>query len=205
MHLSWLGQTCVKLQTKNLDEDVTVLIDAYKPARGEFPRSFTVPIALYSRGLDNASTVLQNPFVIDTLGEFEIKNVLINTWPGPAGEVIYKINAENISVAHLGKITKKISDETIEKMGNVDILFVPVGNGKNYLSAELAVEIINDLEPRVVIPIGYECDTDPEAAALSVFLKELGQKPASTDKKFIIKKKDLPPDKMTLMILEKNV
>jgi hypothetical protein len=37
------------------------------------------------------------------------------------------------------------------------------------------------------------------------FIKELGLKPEITDKKVIVKKKDLPQEDMKLYLLEKNI
>ncbi len=204
MHLSWLGQTCVKLQTKFQDEDVTVLIDAYKPSKGEFPRSFSPTIALFSKGEDNAATLSQSPFVLSTLGEVELKEAMITTWPTSEGTVMFKINAESLAVAHLGRLTKKPAVEDLEKLGHVDILIVPVGGTNDYLNAEDAAAIVTTLEPRIVIPIAYNCDTDPNAKPVNDFIKELGIKPDTTDKKIIIKKKDLPQEETRLIILEKT-
>ena len=205
MHITWLGQTCVKLQTKHLDEDVVVLIDAYKPESGDFPRSFSPQLALFSAGQENTVTLSQNPFVMDTLGECEVKEVLATTWPTDTGTIVFKINAENMSLVHLGRMTKKPDLETLEKLGAIDVLFLPVGGGKNSLSPEDAASLVTALEPRIVIPMGYNCDTDKDALPLSAFIKELGIKPEITDKKIILKKKDLPADETKLMVLEKNI
>lgn len=205
MHLSWLGQTCVKLQTKFQDQDVTILIDAYKPDSGEFPRSFSPTIALFSNGQDNAATLSQDPFIMDTLGECEIKEAMITAFPDESGTIIYKINDEQLNLVHLGHMNKKPDMASLEKIGSIDVLFIPVGGGKNYLNAEDAASIVTELEPRIVIPIAYQCDTDENAAPLNAFIKELGLKPEITDKKIIIKKKDLPQDDMKLYVLEKSV
>ncbi len=204
MHLSWLGQTCVKLQTKFQDEDVTILIDGYKPSSGEFPRSFSPTIALFSKGEDSAATLSQNPFVLSTLGEIELKEVMITTRPTTEGSIIFKINAEGLALVHLGKITKKPTVEELEALGHVDIVFLPVGDNNNSLTAEDAAAIVTALEPRIVIPIGYQCDTDQRAKPVTEFIKELGIKPDTTDKKIIIKKRDLPQEETKLMILEKS-
>ena len=45
---------------------------------------------------------------------------------------------------------------------------------------------------------------DPKAKPVSDFIKELGLKPEVTDKKIIIKAKDLPQEETKLYILEKN-
>ena len=203
MHISWLGQTCVRLQTKNQEEDVVVLIDGYKPDTGDFPRSFSPQIALYSHGEDGSVTLSQEPFVISTFGECEVKGVMCYSLPVDGGQ-IFKINSENLNIIHLGRITKKIDDATIEKLGTPDVLFIAVGDGENYLSPEMAAELVTMIEPRIVIPMGYQCDTDPKAGSLSDFLKISGLKPEVTDKKIILKKKDLPSGETKLMVLEKN-
>ncbi len=206
MHINWLGQTCVKLQTKNLrDEDVTIIVDAYKPSTGDFPRSFSPQIALFSHGDEDTVTLSQDPFILNTLGEVEIKDTMIYSLPGPNDTLIFKIISEGLTIAHLGRINHKLSTETIAKLGNPDILFIPVGAEKNgTLEADDAVATVTALEPRIIIPIAYQCDTDPKAAPISEFIKNLGLKPEATDKKFIIKKKDLPQEETKLMILEKN-
>jgi len=203
MHISWLGQTCVRLQTKNLDEEVTVIIDGYKPDTGDFPRSFTPQVALYSHSEKDAATLSQNPFVLSSSGECEIKGVMCYSLPCEDGQM-FKINAENLNIVHLGKITKKPNDEQLAKLGTPDILFIPVGGGKNYLSPTEAADIVTELEPRIIIPVAYQCDTDPKVGTLTDFIKVLGLKPSVTDKKIIIKKKDLPIEETQLMVLEKN-
>ncbi len=205
MHISWLGQTCVKIQTKNKkDEDVVILIDPYKPGTGDFPRSFTPNIGVFSHGQKESAPLSQNPFIMDTLGEIESKDVMIYALAGDGDNIIHKINAEGLNLVHLGKMVKKIDESKLEKIGLVDILFVPVGGKGAYLNPEEAAQIVTSLEPRVVIPMGYQCDTDQKVGPLSDFIKEIGIKPDTTDKKLIIKKKDLPQEETKLMILEKN-
>lgn len=204
MHISWLGQTCIKLQTKNLDKDVTIVIDAYKPKAGEFPRSFSPDVALFSAGSDNAATLSQDPFVLDSLGEVEVKNVMIYAIPCYEGGVIYKLNGEMLNVVHLGRLKKTLSSSEMEKILSPDVLFIPVGGGENYLNAKDAAALATALEPRVIIPMAYNCDTDPNAAPITAFIKELGLKPEATEKKVIIKKKDLPQEETKLIVLEKE-
>ena len=205
MHINWLGQTCVKLQSKNLrDEDVIILIDAYKPAKGDFPRSFTPNIALYSNGEDNAATLSQNPLVADTLGEYEAKDTMVYALPGPDGKLIFKIITEGMTIVHLGRTNKKLSQDMINQLDSPDILLIPAGGGKDYLDAETAAEMVTTLEPRIVIPIALQCDTDPKAGTINDFIKQIGLKPDTTEKKIIIKKKDLPQEETKLMVLEKN-
>ncbi len=204
MHLTWLGQTAVKLQTKNADQDVTILIDPYKPAAGDFPRSLSADLALFSRGADGSITLTQDPFILETLGELERFGVLLSGFAGPDGTVIFKITAENISVVHIGAIKHTLSADLIDKLGKIDVLFIPAGGTPNYLESESASKLVTDLEPRVVIPFATNSDSDPSAKPIEPFLKELGLKPEGTEKKLVLKAKDLPQADTKLWVLEKN-
>lgn len=203
MHITWHGQTCIKIQTKYIDEDVILITDPYRPSKGEFPRSFSPHIALFSRGQENSTTLSQDPFIIDTLGEFDIKDIMVTTLPGHDDSIVFKLVAEGINIAHLGHLTNKLSAETIEGLGKVDVLFIPVGGNKSYLDAPTAVELVNQIEPRIIIPIAYQCDSDPDVAPVSAFIKEMGLKSDTTDKKLILKAKDLPQEEMKIIVLEK--
>lgn len=205
MHISWLGQTAIKLQTKYLDEDVTVVIDAYKPDTGEFPRSLTPTLALFSKGTDDAITLSGDPFIMSSLGECELKEVMVTAFPSENGNIIFKLNSEQMNIVHLGRLNKKPELAELEKIGSIDILIVPVGGAPNYLSDEDAANLVTALEPRIVIPVGFQCDSDPKAKPVTDFIKELGLKPEITDKKVIVKKKDLPQEDMKLYLLEKNI
>lgn len=202
MHITWLGQTAIKIQTKNIDEEIVTVMDAYRPKQGDFPRSIGANLALFSKGGDGAATLTGDPFTIETLGEFDTKGILITSVAGPEGTTLFKLSAEGMNVVHLGVLHQKLTDEMAEAIGRVDVLIVPVG-GDRYLSPADAAQTVTALEPRIVIPVAHTCDTDPKAGSVEAFIKELGVKPEATDKKLILKAKDLPAEETKLYVLEK--
>lgn len=204
MHISWLGNTAVKIQTKPFDQDVIILIDPYKQNKGEFPRNLTAQIVLYTNGKENSITVSADPFTMENPGECETKGVLITGVQGNSPEeIFYRLDAEQISLGHLGSAKKELNDEQTECLSGVDILFLPVGNEECY-DAETAVKIANSLEPRIIIPILYKSDNNPNAASVESFLKEIGSASEKADKKLIIKKKDLPQEETKVIVLNKE-
>src|SRR3989344_5520892 len=190
MHISWLGTTAVKIQTKPFDKDIILLIDPYKPKTGAFPRNLTAQIVLYTRGDKDSITISGVPFVLSIPGECETN-------------VILRIDAEEISVGHLGLANKSPSDEQLKVLSGVDILFVPVGGGAAY-DAEQAIKAANAIEPRIIIPMNYHSDNDPKADKVNSFLKEMGAAGAKAEKKVILKKKDLPQDDTQVILLSKE-
>lgn len=204
MHFSWLGGTAVKIQAKPLEQEVMIVIDPYKPAAGAFPRNLSPDIGLYSRGEADSITLSGQPFILSTPGECETKGVLITAAPGATAEaLILRIDAEDLSVGHLGRTNSPLNDAQLEVLSEVDVLFIPFG-GEGCYDAEEAVKAVSAIEPRIVIPMAFQSDNDPKAAPVSQFLKEMGAANGQPEKKVIIKKKDLPAEETKVLILAKE-
>lgn len=205
MHISWLGSTAIKLQVKPFDEDIIIVIDPYRPEEGTFPRSLSPHVGLFTRGQKDAVTLSGEPFILDTPGECDVKGVLVTAVAGSEpGDTMVRIDAENLSVAHLGMAKKALTEKQRELLSDVDILFVPVG-GEGCYDAEAAMKAVNELEPRIVIPIAFQSDNNPKAQPIATFLKEMGvtnqDKPET---KAIVKKKDLPSEETQVIVLAKE-
>ena len=79
-------------------------------------------------------------------------------------------------------------------------MLIPVG-GKYTLNAKKAVEVISQVEPRIVIPMHYKVPgLKLDIEGVDKFVKELGIKPTN-EEKLKINKKDLPQEDMELVIL----
>lgn len=204
MHISWLGSTTFKLQAKPLADDVVILLDPYKPETGEFPRNLTADVVLATRGDNDFITLSGQPFLLATPGECETKGVLLMaTASQTPGQTIVRLDTEQLSIGHLGMATKPLNDAEMDVVSGVDILFVPVG-GENCYDAEMAVKMVNEIEPRIVIPMAYRSENNPKAADVSEFIKAIGLKADTAENKVIIKKKDLPTEEMKLVLLVKE-
>ncbi|MEK7567147.1 MAG: MBL fold metallo-hydrolase [Patescibacteria group bacterium] len=154
-------------------------------------------------GKENAA-----PVKIDGPGEYEIRGVDISgipSWHDEANgkklgsNTIYSAELENIKICHLGDFgEKELRNETLEAIGPVDILFLPIG-GKTVIDAEAASKIANQLEPKIIIPMHYE------KKELAVFLKESGIESSKPEEKLTVKKKELAEDKTRVVILKPSI
>jgi L-ascorbate metabolism protein UlaG (beta-lactamase superfamily) len=133
-------------------------------------------------------------------GEYEIKGIEILGVPvlAESGEkflkTVYSVVWEEIKFIFLGHISKLPSDEIIDKLGEPDVLFLPVGGG-HFLPADAAAKLVKQLEPSFAIPTFYKAPDD--------FLKAMSQK-AKSEEKFVFKKKDLADEKGRVVVLEKK-
>lgn len=213
MTITWLGHSCFKIEEKINGENVSIITDPFSKEIGLKMPNIEADIVSISHNHDdhnNISALRENPFIINCAGEFDVKGVIIEgiesfhdnkNGDERGNNIIFRFDIEGISLAHLGDLGDVLDNKQLEKLGGVDILFLPVG-GKYTLDAKKAVEVISQIEPRIVIPMHYKTpDLKIDIEGVDKFIKELGIEP-NYEEKFKINKKDLPSEDMNLVIFK---
>lgn len=150
----------------------------------------------------NISLFKGDPEVINTPGETVIENIRffgIPSFHDKSGgslrgkNIIYTIETDEMKIVHLGDLGHIPDSKQLKSLQEIDILMIPVG-GVYTINATQALDIINDLEPKVAIPMHYKSvDTRLNVDEVSSFtrradsFKEVGHT-------INITKKDLPKD-----------
>jgi len=209
MHISWYGQSCFKLQ----NNEQTVLVNPSDPRKaGLKGPNFKANIFVLTdieESIDKKVLEKDNSFLINGPGEYEVNKVFLYGVPikkdGQTKSVVYQITMDDIRYGVLGQLKSLPSGEELGRLDGVDVLFIPIG-GKDTLSAEKAVELINSIEPQIVIPCCYNIPgVNNELDSLERFLKEIGIKVDETLPKLSIKKKGLLSQGETrIVVLENN-
>ncbi len=182
MDLTWHGHGCFRLKGKN----ASAVTDPFPPSLGiKLPR-LEANVITVSHGHENHSYVdgcTKGAHVVDGLGEFEVAGIMvfgIASFHDSVGGVekgrnaIYVIEIDDVRVCHLGDLGHKLDEETVEKIGTVDVLLVPVG-ARNSLGAAAAADMVRLIEPRTVIPMHYAIPgIKKELDGVETFLKEMG-------------------------------
>lgn len=211
--ISYLGHSCFKLQDKLGPEGVTLVTDPFNKEIGLKVPNFEADIVTVSHqhgDHNNVSALRGTPFIVDMPGEYDAKGVMvqgIETFhDSKAGvergrNIVYRIEMDDLTIVHLGDLGHVLTDEQLEQLDGVDILMIPVG-GKYTIDAKTAVEVIGQLEPRIVIPMHYKLagSKKDDLEAVEKFIKELGVQPR-TEEKLKISKKDLPQEGMDLVVM----
>ncbi len=140
--------------------------------------------------------------LINGPGEYEVSGVSITAISIPRYKdtndrkvTVYKLEVAGTRVAILGHIQETLDETQLETIGLVDILVVPVGGNNYTLDAHGAAKVVNQIDPRIVIPVHYK-DTavkyDVAQDDLASFLKELGAQEHETVEKLKIKNGIIP-------------
>jgi L-ascorbate metabolism protein UlaG (beta-lactamase superfamily) len=210
MIINYFGHSCFKIEEKINGENVS-LTDPFDSSVGLKVPNVEADIVSVSHSHPdhaNVSALRGKPFVVDCAGEYDIKGVIIEGIKSYHDEkkgtergenIIFRFDIEGISLAHLGDLGDALDNKQLEKIGGIDILFIPVG-GRYTLDAKKAVEAISQIEPRIVIPMHYKTEGSKiDIDGIDKFIKEIGIAP-NFEEKLKISKRDLPSEDMKLII-----
>lgn len=213
MIITWYGQACFKIQSG----DKALLLDPFDKSIGLAPPSIQADILLISHGHpdhNNTGAIRGEYFLIDSPGEYEVKGIKINGIPSfhdneqgakRGLNAMYFIQIESMRILHMGDFGEdKLEDRQLERLEQVDILMIPVG-GFSTINAKTAASIINQIEPKVVIPMHYKIPrlTILELDGVDKFIEEFGGEDVVPQDKLVIKQKDFGEEEKAKLALLK--
>jgi len=211
MVITWYGQSCFRIQSG----DLVLITDPFSKEIGLKPPAGQADIITISHehyDHNNRGAVKGNPFIIDSPGEYSLKGISVIGIPsrhetekaqGSGPNTIYVIEMEDMRICHLGDQGKKLSNEQLEQIGDVDTLLIPIG-GTYTLNAEEALDTISQIEPRIIIPMHYKINgLNINLDTVDKFAKEIGVKKENINvPKITLKKKTLPEGDNEVYIME---
>jgi len=186
MEITYFGLNAVRLRGR----EATVMIDPYEPKLGLAPVRLNVQIVIFTHeDPTHFSTqgLAGDPHIVTGAGEFEIKAVAMTGTQtyhdGKKGaergkNFIYTVEIDDLRICHLGHLGHGLSEDQLEGIGSkIDVLFVPIGGGSHINSAQ-ATEIVNQIEPKLVVPISYKLPgltlLAQNLEGVETFAKEMG-------------------------------
>jgi L-ascorbate metabolism protein UlaG (beta-lactamase superfamily) len=221
MELTWYGRTCIRIRGR----DAVVVADPYQSVVGPTGRGISGDVVTFSHPDDNPlprargkhsrdgktllPSSLDNAFVLDGPGEYEVKEILVTgvrTYRDDAGgslagkQTAFLIEVDGLHTIHLGEIGHLLSEEKLADIGPVDIACVPLGGS---LSPSQAATLIAELDPRIVVPMPICVDDAECAEALKRFFHEMGAE-ATTQPKVSVTATSLPVETTTVLLEQRG-
>lgn len=157
-------------------------------------------------GSTHLPTSLEESFVLDGPGEYEVKHVLVTGVRTYRDEqrgaehgknVAFVVELDGVHVAHLGDIAHTLTEEKVGEIGPVDIVCVPVGGR---LTPTKAAELVAQLDPKIVVPMAV-CDDETACdPILAKFLHEMGTTAGEPQQRLSITSAGLPAETTTVLL-----
>lgn len=172
MVINYCGEKCFKIQSGKL----SIVSDPLPRFKGDVVL-YTDPEAL-KKDWPAAPNEVLGP------GEYEIQEVEINGWKNKDHSATYIVKAEEMRLCFFGEPAENLEPGFLEKLGEVDIMFVPAG---------ISAKVIKQIQPKIAIPFYKKPDE------FKAFLKEV-EKKAEPEEKLVIKKKELVPGTKVVLL-----
>lgn len=218
MNIQYYGHSCFKITTKTEgrgSEDVVVFMDPFDKRIGLKPPQGRADVVFVSHTQhddhSNVEALKDNPVIIDSPGEYSVKGINITGIDSfhdnqegvlRGRNTIFVLDTEDIRICHMGDLgTPELTVKQMEKIGDVDILMIPVG-GKYTINGKEAAKIAKKLSPAMVIPIHYKSpglkmDIEDE----KYFCHEIGDFPKKKINKISLKKKELEGKNLEILLM----
>ena len=182
-----------------------VLTDPPDPKSGHaIPRTEAnlVTISHDHAGHSSLKSVGGEPVVLRGPGEYEVREVLVtglgtfhdeDKGATRGRNTVFAIRLDDLLICHLGDLGHPLASVDLERLGDVDIVLVPISGADTNLSAARAAEIVHQLEPKVVVPMSYDPDAKKDShAPFDRLLHELGVKELTPVPKLSVTRGSLP-------------
>jgi L-ascorbate metabolism protein UlaG (beta-lactamase superfamily) len=205
MDITYYGHSCFRIR----GSQGAVVTDPFSSATGHYtPPTVPADICTVSHnhaGHNNTSVLAGNPYIISGPGEYEVSGIFVYGWPSyhdsQEGEMrgcntIYSFEIDGLNVAHLGDLGHVPAKGLLERIGDVDVLLIPVG-GDVTLTAAMASDVISLIEPHLVVPMHYHTAAYGGPANLdpvSKFVKEMGAKHIQPEASLRVSSSSLPDE-----------
>lgn len=189
MEIKYFGHASFQAKGKN----AKVIFDPFDPSMMGLPfkkiEADVVCVSHSHQDHDFISLVEGHPYVVRGPGKYEIRGVKVSGIPSfhddengskRGRNTIYVAEIDGIFLCHLGDLGHKLSDKQLSGIAGVDVLFIPVG-GFYTIDPKTAVEVIAQIEPRIVLPMHYKVEgIKPAFKSLHTvedFTSEMGETP----------------------------
>lgn len=208
MEITWYGYSCFRITERN---KISVVTDPYGDSIGLPPlklKADVVTVSHQEAGHNNVSAVKGDARLIAGPGEYEIGGVFITALAMHFIEqdtarmnIAYLFDYDNLTVLHLGDLAHIPDQSTIEALGEVNVLLLPVGGG-NGLRAAQAAEVVALIEPNFIVPMHYalpglKFQLDP----VDKFLKAMGIGKVQESEALKVTAGELPEQSQVVVLL----
>ena len=207
MQVLWLGRSTFELRTAV----GMVVFDPYPGAiRPGYVFDSNTVVAVSNPRLDRSGlgAFPESARILDGPGEYEVSGLGVRGVATPLEDAddsqlintVYVIEAEGLNVCHLGSLRTTLAAQALQMIGRVDVLMV--STAEDGLSPDLAAAAVRQIEPTVILPMGYEGSNHPPA--VTRFLSELGTAAGEPVGRLVVTSSNLGEEQRVVILSQQN-
>ncbi len=210
MDITWHGHSCFRITERG---QTSVVTDPYNASIGLPELSVKADLVTVSHdqpGHNAVELVKGYDYVIGGAGEYEIGELFVTGIPmhyhdEETDTVLHNVAylfeySNHMTVLHLGDLHHVPDQSTIEQLGEVNVLLIPVGGGRGLRAAQ-AADVIALVEPHFVVPMHYAIEgLSIELDNVERFLKAMGVSQAQEMDTLKVSSTSLPEQTQVILL-----
>lgn len=213
MKVKWLGHATFLITS---DEGTKIITDPYQPGvfgldYGKIEEAADIVVVSHDHSDHNyVKGVPGNPQVVKGSGSHKVKGIEFKGIPSyhddsrgsERGEnAMFCFTVNGVRICHVGDLGHTLSDRQVADIGEVDVLLIPVA-GTYTLDAAAANKVVDQIKPRVIIPMHFKTDRCPTFPVTDVepFLKSKTNVKRMDTPEVELKKEQLPTARETIVL-----
>ena len=163
MEITWIGGSCFRFRGR----DGALVTDPHTSGRtrkSAFPKADLVAITDHDLPPGAERLVLPNhaerdPYLATGPGEFDVSGVYLHGIAGPTtptgrrSPTLYALDIDRVTVALIPSLAAEMTNDMLEELGAAQVLVVNADDG-----VERVVNLVNRIEPNVVVPYGQSAN-----------------------------------------------
>ncbi|HVB13675.1 MAG TPA: MBL fold metallo-hydrolase [Candidatus Dormibacteraeota bacterium] len=195
MEITWLGESALLLKGR----ETKVLLDPAYQKGGALANS-AAEIVVSAAGEDNVLRPVKGPQVVARQGEYELRGVSVRG-VATAGGTLFVTEVDEVAVCDFGEFPGPLDVEALDALGTIDVLAVSLKQGSPARALEVAA-LVAQLQPSVLVPVGFQASGDESPGELGEFVKEMGLTQVSPQAKLTLAGSPGVSDDTRVVILE---
>lgn len=172
MYIKWFGHSFFQVTT---DTGKSIAMDPFDYRVGYKVPNIKADIVTVSHNhFDHSKVNIINGCYkcITKEGEYDFGDVKIKGIKSSHGfmrgkNLIYVIKTEGLTICHCGDLGKILTLKQVNEIGHVDVLMLPIGGATQVLDCNKAKVVLEQLKPKIAIPMHYKTDASNVIFALS--------------------------------------
>lgn len=167
MLIKWFGECSFLLQDSLQHKIVTDPYDLYSMNIILEYKPEVITISHLHFNIKECSSETDIPIIITKPGNYDLNFVDIiglssfhdnNLGVKRGDNIIYTYTFDNMNICHLGHLGHLLNEDILKSLGNIDILFIPIG-GHFTLDSRKASNLVKLIKPKITIPMYYKTYT----------------------------------------------
>lgn len=164
MKITWFGQSCFLIRDS---KGRGLLTDPFDRNIGyKIPNEIVDIVTVSHQHFDHNYTegLPGTPLIVDSCQLLNLYDIAITGIPSyhdtvfgakRGGNIIYVFEIDEFRLCHLGDLGHSLSRSQIDNIGQLDILFIPVG-GNYTLNGQEASKVAKLIKSHIVVPMHYK-------------------------------------------------